>query len=542
MSGWSAPPLYTMTATMPDTVLTGQMLIAGKPVRGSGQQIRAFDPTAGQELEPAYFYGDATDVEAACAAAAAAFADYRSTTAEQRAQFLEAIAANLEAAKDALVERAVAESGLPQARLTGEVGRTTGQLELFAGVLREGSWNGARIDQALPDRTPLPRPDIRQRSIPLGPVAVFGASNFPLAFSVAGGDTASALAAGCPVVVKAHDAHPGTSELVGRAIADAVATAGLPPGTFSLLYGYGPELGVALVTDPRIKAVGFTGSRSGGMALVAAAAGRPEPIPVYAEMSSINPVFLLDGALASRGADLGRAFVGSLTLGSGQYCTNPGLVIAADGPGLDAFIAAAHDALVRSPATPMLTPGIAEAFAAGVTRLTGEADLVVRGETSDNETACRAALFATEVNSFLKSETLQAEVFGSSSLIVRCADAAEMRTVAENIEGQLTATVHADESDYDDARQLLPLLELKAGRILFDGWPTGVEVCHAMVHGGPSPATSDSRTTSVGARAIERYLRPVCYQDMPKSLLPSAIADGNPDNLWRRVDGRLQQD
>ena len=347
--------------------LTGQMLIAGEPVRGSGKQIRAFDPTAGQELEPAYSYGDATDVDAACAAAAAAFADYRSTTAEQRAQFLEAIAANLEAAKDALIERAVAESGLPQARLTGEVGRTTGQLRLFAGVLREGSWNGARIDPALPDRTPLPRPDIRQRSIPLGPVAVFGASNFPLAFSVAGGDTASALAAGCPVVVKAHDAHPGTSELVGRAIADAVAATGLPAGTFSLLYGYGPELGVALVTDPRIKAVGFTGSRSGGMALVAAAAARPEPIPVYAEMSSINPVFLLDGALASRGADLGRAFVGSLTLGSGQFCTNPGLVIAADGPGLDAFIAAARDALAQSPATPMLTPGIAEASPTGVT-------------------------------------------------------------------------------------------------------------------------------------------------------------------------------
>ncbi|MDT5005264.1 MAG: 2,5-dioxopentanoate dehydrogenase [Mycobacterium sp.] len=531
-----------MTATMPDTALTGQLLIAGEPVRGSGQQIRAFDPAAGQELEPAYFYGDATDVDAACTAAAAAFAEYRSTPAEQRAQFLEAIAANLEATKDALIERAVAESGLPQARLTGEVGRTTGQLRLFAGVLREGSWNGARIDSALPDRSPLPRPDIRQRSIPLGPVAVFGASNFPLAFSVAGGDTASALAAGCPVVVKAHDAHPGTSELVGRAIADAVATTGLPAGTFSLLYGYGPELGVALVTDPRIKAVGFTGSRSGGMALVAAAAGRPEPIPVYAEMSSINPVFLLEGALASRGADLGRAFVGSLTLGSGQFCTNPGLVIAADGAGLDAFIAASRDTLVQSPATPMLTPGIAEAFAAGVTRLTGEADLVVRGEASDNQTACRAALFATDVDSFLKSETLQAEVFGSSSLIVRCADAAEMRTVAENIEGQLTATVHADESDYDDARQLLPLLELKAGRILFDGWPTGVEVCHAMVHGGPSPATSDSRTTSVGARAIERYLRPVCYQDVPKSLLPSAIADGNPDNLWRRIDGRLQQD
>ncbi len=531
-----------MTATMPDTHLTGQMLIAGEPVRGSGKQIRAFDPTAGQELEPAYSYGDASDVDAACAAAAAAFADYRSTTAEQRAQFLETIATNIEAAKDAIVERAVAESGLPQARLTGEVGRTTGQLRLFAGVLREGSWNGARIDPALPDRTPLPRPDIRQRSIPLGPVAVFGASNFPLAFSVAGGDTASALAAGCPVVVKAHDAHPGTSELVGRAITDAVAAAGLPAGTFSLLYGFGPELGVALVTDPRIKAVGFTGSRSGGMALVAAAAARPEPIPVYAEMSSINPVFLLDGALASRGADLGRAFVNSLTLGSGQFCTNPGLVIAVDGQGLDTFIAAARDALAQSSAAPMLTPGIADAFATGVTRLTGEADLIGRGEATDSQTTCRAALFATDVNSFLNSETLQAEIFGSSSLIVRCADAAEMQTVAENIEGQLTATVHADESDHDDAGELLPLLELKAGRILFDGWPTGVEVCHAMVHGGPSPATSDSRSTSVGARAIERYLRPVCYQDVPKSLLPSAIADGNPDNLWRRIDGRLQQD
>lgn len=531
-----------MTATTPDTRLTGQMLIAGRPVRGSGHPIRAFDPAAGRDLEPAYAYGDASDVEAACAAAAAAFAGYRATTAERRAQFLEAIADNIEAVNDAVVERAVAESGLPQARLTGEVGRTTGQLRLFADVLREGSWNGARIDPALPDRTPLPRPDIRQRSIPLGPVAVFGASNFPLAFSVAGGDTASALAAGCPVIVKAHDAHPGTSEIVGRAVTDAVAACGLPAGTFSLLYGFGPELGVTLVTDPRVKAVGFTGSRSGGMALVAAAAGRPEPIPVYAEMSSINPVFLLNGALTSRGADLGRAFVGSLTLGSGQYCTNPGLVIAVDGPGLDAFIDAARAAIAAAPATPMLTPGIADAFANGVTRLTGEADLIVRGQPSDSETTCQAALFATDAASLLRSETLQAEVFGSSSLIVRCADAAEMRTIAQNIEGQLTASVHADESDFDEARELLPLLELKAGRILFDGWPTGVEVCHAMVHGGPSPATSDSRTTSVGARAIERFLRPVCYQNVPKSLLPSAIADGNPDHLWRRIDGRLGRD
>ena len=532
-----------MTATMPDTGrLTGQMLIAGVPVRGTGTPIHAFNPSAGQELEPAYHYGDQSHVDAACAAAAAAFAAYRSTTSEQRAEFLEAIAANIEAIGGDIIARAVAESGLPEARITGEVGRTTGQLRLFAGVLREGSWNGARIDPALPDRTPLPRPDIRQRAIPLGPVAVFGASNFPLAFSVAGGDTASALAAGCPVVVKAHDAHPGTSELVGRAITEAVADAGLPAGTFSLLFGSGPELGIALVTDPRIKAVGFTGSRSAGTALVAAAAGRPEPIPVYAEMSSINPVFLLDGALATRAADLGRAFVASLTMGSGQFCTNPGLVIAVDGPGLDAFIGAARDAVAQAPATPMLTPGIAENYANGVNTLSGEADMIVRGESGDGHTACRAALFATDAKSFSSSETLQAEVFGSSSLIVRCADADEMRTVAENIEGQLTATVHVDESDYDDARQLVPLLELKAGRILFDGWPTGVEVGHAMVHGGPYPATSDSRSTSVGSRAIERFLRPVCYQDVPKSLLPSAIADGNPDHLWRRIDGRLTQD
>ena len=529
-----------MTATLAHQ-LTGQMIIAGSPVSGTGAEIRGFDPAAGQPLEPAYRHGDSADVEAAAAAAAAAFPVYRATTSEQRAQFLEAIAARIEAVKETLIARAVAESGLPQARITGEVGRTTGQLRLFAEVLREGSWNGARIDNALPDRAPLPRPDIRQRFIPLGPVAVFSASNFPLAFSVAGGDTASALAAGCPVVVKGHDAHPGTSEIVARAITEAVAESGLPAGTFSLLFGTGQKLGIALVTDPRIKAVGFTGSRTGGTALVAAAAARPEPIPVYAEMSSINPVFLLDGALSTRGAELGKAFIGSLTMGSGQFCTNPGLVIAVDGPGLDAFVAAAREAVSAAPATPMLTPNIAGSYASGVESLAAAAELVARG-VEGSETCGQAALFTTDAKSFLASEDLQAEVFGASSLIVRCADAAEVAVVAQGIEGQLTATVHADDSDGDAARELLPLLELKAGRILFNGWPTGVEVCHAMVHGGPFPATSDSRTTSVGARAIERFLRPVAYQDVPKTLLPSAIADGNPEQIWRRIDGRLSQD
>lgn len=536
------PAVPTAPASADAEILTGRMIIAGEYVSGTGTEIRGFDPSAGIGLEPPYRYGDESNVEAACAAAAEAFGPYRATTSEARATFLEAIADNIDAIRDALVARASAETGLPQARITGEVGRTTGQLRLFAGVLREGSWNGARIDPAQPDRAPAPRADIRQREVPLGPVAVFGASNFPLAFSVAGGDTASALAAGCPVVVKAHDGHPGTSELVGRAITAAVASSGLPAGTFSLLFGSGPGLGTALVTDPRIKAVGFTGSRSGGTALVAAAAARPEPIPVYAEMSAINPVFLFDGALASRAADLGRAFVGSLTMGSGQFCTNPGLVIAVDGPGLDAFLASARAALTDAAATPMLTPAIAESYARGVEALGAETDLVARGNADGSENGCRAALFSTNADSFISSEVQQAEVFGSSSLIVRCADYREMATVAANLEGQLTATLQADESDYAAAGELLPVLELKAGRILFNGWPTGVEVGHAMVHGGPFPATSDSRTTSVGARAIERFLRPVAYQDVPKSLLPSAIADGNPDALWRRVDGQLTRD
>ncbi|OBB27271.1 2,5-dioxovalerate dehydrogenase [Mycolicibacterium peregrinum] len=523
--------------------LTGQMLIAGTPVRGTGDEIRGVDPQTGNPIEPAYAYGDSSHVGDACAAAAEAFLAYRSAPIETRARFLETIAANLASMRDALVDRAHAETGLPRQRLTGEVGRTAGQLRLFAAVLREGSWNQARIDPAQPDRTPLPRPDIRQRSVPLGPVAVFGASNFPLAFSVAGGDTASALAAGCPVVVKAHDAHPGTSELVGRAITDAVAAAGLPAGTFSLLYGFGPELGTALATDPRIKAVGFTGSRAGGMALVAAAAARPEPIPVYAEMSAVNPVFLLGGALASRGAELGRAFVGSLTLGSGQFCTNPGLVIAVDGPELDTFVAAAGDAVAASAPTVMLTPGIAAGFRDGVETLEAEALLVARGSEIDAPAAsCRAALFATDAATFLASEALQGEVFGAAGVLVKCSDAAEMLRLAQCLEGQLTATIQADEPDHGQAGELLDVLELKAGRILFNGWPTGVEVGHAMVHGGPFPSTSDSRTTSVGARAIERFLRPVCYQDAPKSLLPSAIADGNPDGLWRRIDGELTKD
>lgn len=524
--------------------LTGHMSIGGQGVRGADGVLRAVDPATETLLDPPYGYGGLAEVSRAAEVAHNAFPSYRATTAEQRARFLETVAANISALRDALVERAVLETGLPESRISGEVGRTTMQLELFAEVLREGSWHGARIDPALPERQPLPRPDIRQRAVPLGPVAVFAASNFPLAFSVAGGDTASALAAGCPVVVKAHDAHPGTAELVARAVGDAVREHDLAPGVFSLLYGTGEGLGVQLVSDPRIKAVGFTGSRRAGLALVDAAARRPVPIPVYAEMSSVNPVFLLPSALQSRTEQIAQGFVGSLTLGAGQFCTNPGLVIAIEGPQLDRFAELVSSQLADQPAAPMLTPQIAASYHAAVGRAAdvNGVQVIARGRAAESVLRCRPALLRTDASTFLAADGLQDEVFGASSLIVGCTDAAELGQVAAALEGQLTATVHAADDDLPLAGTLLPTLELCVGRILFNGWPTGVEVGHAMVHGGPFPATSDSRTTSVGSRAIERFLRPVAYQDVPTALLPTAVADANPDNIWRRIDGQLTRD
>ncbi|UQS25838.1 aldehyde dehydrogenase (NADP(+)) [Amycolatopsis thermalba] len=525
-------------------MLTGEMFVGAARVRGSGKEVRSRDPRTGVELAPGYRYGGAAEVARAAALAEEAFDVYRATDSATRAAFLERIADEISALAGPIVERAVLETGLPEARLTGEASRTTGQLRLFAATLREGSWHGARIDPAQPDRTPLPRADIRQRRVPLGPVAVFGASNFPLAFSVAGGDTASALAAGCPVVVKAHDAHLGTSELVASAVRAAVVACGLPEGVFTQLVGDGPELGTQLVTDPRIQAVGFTGSRRAGLALVAAAASRPQPIPVYAEMSSVNPVVLLPGALAARGAELGTAFVGSLTLGAGQFCTNPGLVLAVEGPGLDEFVSAAAEAVRGDAGGTMLTLGIAGAYASGRDRLAGRPGVteLARGEAGSSVACGGAALLSVDGSRFTADPELQEEVFGATSLVVRCADQAELLAVVRALEGQLTATVHADESDEPLAAALLPVLERKAGRILFNGWPTGVEVGHAMVHGGPFPATSDSRTTSVGSLAIERFLRPVAYQDVPAALLPPVLRDGNPEGVWRRIDGELSRD
>jgi NADP-dependent aldehyde dehydrogenase len=515
------------------------MFIGSRAVKGTNGEIRGFDPNQGEKLEPAYGGATAAELDQACALAWAAFDPYRNAPAEARAALLEAIAGNILAIGDELVERVMAESGLPRARVEGERGRTVGQLRLFAQVVRDGHHLDLRIDPAMPERKPMPRSDLRLRKIPLGPVAVFGASNFPLAFSVAGGDTASALAAGCPVVAKAHSAHPGTSELVGRAIRDAVAASGLPEGVFSLLFDSGRDIGQGLVADRRIKAGGFTGARGGGTALMRIAQGRPEPIPVYAEMSSINPVILLRGALAERAPAIAQNFVNSLMMGAGQFCTSPGLLLALEGEGLDRFTEAAGAALQESAAGTMLTPGIHKSYCQGVERLAGHdrVETVARGRAGHNYQG-QAALFSTSAEAFRADPALREEVFGSSSLIVRCPDEPALAGVVESLEGQLTASLHIADDDHDDVRKLLPVLERKVGRILVNGFGTGVEVAHAMVHGGPYPSTSDGRSTSVGTMAIDRFLRPVCYQDLPQDLLPEALRDGNPLGLARMVDGK----
>lgn len=531
-----------MSVSTQTTALSGHSIVAGRQVVGTGGTTHGIDPATDAELEPVYSLVDEAQLAEATAAAEEAFESFSSLDPETHAGFLERIAANIEAVGPELVARASTETGLPQPRLQGELARTTGQLRLFARVVRQGDHRGVRIEPPLPERTPLPRPDLRQRKVPLGPVAVFGASNFPFAFSTAGGDTASALAAGCPVVFKAHNAHPGTGEIVGRAVTDAVRESGLHPGVFSLIYGPGASIGQALVRDPAIKAVGFTGSRGAGTALMATAAARPEPVPVYAEMSSINPVFVFEGALRGDVDELARAYATSLTGSSGQLCTNPGLLFVPAGQAGDAFLAAVGRALADAEGATMLTPGIAASCRAGIDALRGQAgvEVVAQGREGSTANAPAPVVFASDVPTFSTNPVLQEEIFGAASLAVRYGSAAELADAARGMEGQLTASLFLTEQDHPTAAPLLPVLERKVGRILANGWPTGVDVGDAMVHGGPFPATSDSRTTSVGTLAIERFLRPVAYQNIPGALLPAPVQDDNPWHLNRRVDGRLQ--
>ncbi|QQS47037.1 MAG: aldehyde dehydrogenase (NADP(+)) [Acidobacteriota bacterium] len=526
-------------------LLKGKSIIAGQPADGGPATFQAFEPASAGIIEPPFEEAGVELIDRALEAAEGAFAVYRRTDTDSRAAFLERIGEEILSLGDDLIDRANRESGLPKERLTGERGRTVNQLKMFAALIREGSWVDARIDRAIPDRQPLPRPDIRRMLVPIGPVAVFGASNFPLAFSVAGGDTASALAAGCPVVVKGHPAHPGTSELVAGAIVRAAEATGMPAGVFSLLQGAGHELSLGLVRHPLTRAVGFTGSLRGGRALFDAAAARPEPIPVYAEMGSINPVFVLPGALRERGGALAEGLKGSITLGVGQFCTNPGLTVGLNDENMRSFTETLVELVADAPAGTMLTPGILEAYDNGVRRIgsTEGVRKVQSRHTADlSRTQARAAVFTVDGPTYLGHPHLGEEVFGPSSIVVSCDSMDEMLAIAHDLEGHLTATIHGTEEDLIEFRPLIEILENKVGRLVFNGFPTGVEVCASMQHGGPYPATTDSRTTSVGTAAILRFARPVCYQNFPQSALPLELQDHNSRGIWRLVDDRLTRD
>ncbi|QIR85872.1 aldehyde dehydrogenase (NADP(+)) [Paracoccus sp. AK26] len=495
----------------------GKHLIAGEWLTGEGT-FRS-SPAHGPVHE--FSAGTVDLVDRAVQAAEEAFLAYSATSREDRARFLEAIADQIEARAEAMTAIGTAETGLPEGRLQGERGRTTGQLRLFADHIRKGDYLDRRVDPALPDRQPLPRPDLRLMQRPIGPVAVFGASNFPLAFSTAGGDTASALAAGCPVVVKGHPAHPGTGEIVADAIHAAIQATGMPAGVFSFIHGDSHAVGAALVQHPLIKAVGFTGSLRGGRALFDLCAARHEPIPFFGELGSINPGFVLPHALAARGAKLAEGWSGSLTMGAGQFCTNPGLLVMPKGVLADAFAKAAGDIVAKSAPQIMLTDGIAEAYRAGANRAAGIATPIFEG-VSEGRNAL-PSIYKTTAEEFLRDNTLAEEVFGPLGIIVTVSDDQQMLDVALAMEGQLTATLHMDDGDTDLARRLMPILEQKAGRILANGWPTGVEVADAMVHGGPYPASTNFGATSVGTMAIRRFLRPVSYQNIPEALLPEDL-------------------
>lgn len=520
--------------------LTGQSFLGSRRGARSGAGFQAQNPQTGEALAPLYYLATPAEVDEAIELSAWAFASYSQTTGKARATFLRRAADGFDARREELAERAHLETALPMPRLLGEVGRTVGQLRMFAGVVEEGSWVQARIDPALPERQPLPRPDIRSMLRPLGPVAVFGASNFPLAFSVAGGDTASALAAGCPVVVKAHPAHPGTSELAGQILAEAVAAEGLHPGVFSLIFDSGIEAGSTLVRHPLIRAVAFTGSLRAGRALMNMAAARPDPIPCFTEMSSGNPVFVLPGALRKGPAALAASLFGSFTLGAGQFCTKPGIVLVPEAPEGQAFFDELKSLVEKAAPFTLLTSGIAREYG----RATKEraAEIPVAAQAAEAGPACMAGakLFTVCLDEFLAKPGLADEIFGPNTLLVHCDSTQDFVRAAGALDGHLTATLLGDDDDLAANRELIQVLEQKAGRLIFNGMPTGVEVTHAMVHGGPYPATSDPRFTSVGSLAIYRFARPVCFQGFPQAMLPEELQDANPLGIRRLRDGKLE--
>jgi alpha-ketoglutaric semialdehyde dehydrogenase len=502
-------------------MLTGKHLIAGQWIMGDTTFHSS--PATGEALT--FSVGTPAHVDAAVKGAEAAFPSYSALSRDARAAFLDKIADEIEARGAEITAIGTSETGLPTARLEGERGRTTGQLRLFASHIRAGGYLDRRHDAALPDRKPAARPEIRMVQRPIGPVAVFGASNFPLAFSTAGGDTASALAAGCPVVVKGHSAHPGTGEIVAQAVDAAIKALGLHPGVFSLVQGGKRDVGESLVQHPLIKAVGFTGSLGGGRALFDLCARRPEPIPFFGELGSVNPMFLLPHAVAARGEAIARGWAGSLTMGAGQFCTNPGIAVVIDGPEAETFITAAKEAVGAIGAQTMLTDGIAQAYRSGRDRVAAQAGVrEVLTSVCDLRNAT-PYLYEVSGDDWLGNHALKEEVFGPLGLIVRVTDATQMLAVAASLEGQLTCTLHLDDADTEQGQALMPVLERKAGRVLANGFPTGVEVVDAQVHGGPYPASTNFGATSVGTLSIRRWLRPVAYQNLPDALLPADLRE-----------------
>ncbi len=525
---------------MPD--LNGTSIIGGEPATPGPQSFHGINPASGEVLAPPFHAATEDDIDRACQFAGEAFDIYGRTPPATRAALLRAIARGLEAEGSVIMERANAEAALPLPRLQGELGRTCNQLRMFADVLEEGSWVDARLDTGDANRKP-PKPDVRSMRRPLGPIAVFGASNFPLAFSTAGGDTASALAAGNPVIVKAHPAHPGTGELVGRVIAAAVRELSLPPGTFALLFDNGIAAGQALVLHPAIRAVGFTGSRTGGEALMRLAASRPDPIPVYAEMGSVNPIVIFPGALHERGPVIAEGLHASFTAGVGQFCTNPGVVLVPSGTEGDAFVDLLAERTRATPAAAMLTSPISASYGKGQAALRDHgATLVASGGRGDFAASGQAALWQVESAHVLDQPALLEEVFGPSSLLVRYDGVENLDTLLSALDGQLTATVHAEPEELRAHEALLQRLEQKAGRLIANQFPTGVEVGPAMVHGGPFPATSDGQSTSVGTHAIERFTRYVAYQNWPDDALPEELRTANPRGIWRLVNGERKRD
>lgn len=519
------------------TKVSGRSLIGFREGTGQGKPHYATNPTTGDPLPPGFVPASDEEVDLAARLAADAFDSYRRISGRDRGVLLRTIAGKIEAIAGDIIERAALETALTPARLQTETARTVGQLRLFAQVAEEGSWVNARIDFADPNRKPAPKPDIRSMLRPLGPVVVFGASNFPLAFSVAGGDTASALAGGNTVIVKAHAAHPGTSELVGRAIQESVRECGLPEGVFSLVFGSGPQIGTALIKHRLVKAGGFTGSRTAGRILMDVAASRPEPIPFYAEMSSTNPVFILPGALRERAETIATGLHTSFTMGAGQFCTKPGMVFLAQDSA--PFTEKLRELVSASSPCHLLTNAIHSSYGSAIAGRKSDAavKLVAEGSPTAAGFGASSVLFETEAASFLGSN-LDAEIFGPTTLLVRHCSRDQLLAIARSLDGHLTATIHGTEDDLQEFADLIALLETKVGRLIFNGFPTGVEVTHAMVHGGPYPSTSDGRSTSVGTQAIFRFARLVCYQNFPDAALPQELKQSNPLNIWRMIDGQ----